>query len=176
MRYTLVIALAAVGLLLAGCLSDDASGSGAALNASLSKLQADYNQVLGERDMLKTDVATADARVEALSAELEKERGARQAIEARETGSINEIRNAIYNASQGTDTRQKVVNAYKDMDTLGCNYYFLTGGYYTGGNLTIPIQCALLTTDYIKASQAYAYQGDGFRESVQTILNKNYPQ
>jgi len=170
MKYASIVLLFA-GALLFGCLAEEAQSPDVAnaLNDSLQKLNLDYNTAVNERDSATTELA-------ALNIELEKERQARAAIEARERLTVNELRSAIYNATTSNEPRTKALDSYKYLDNLGCRYYFLTGGYYTGGNFTIPIQCALLVSDYLAYSKDYLDKGDGLVVSAQAIIDKNYPQ
>ncbi|OIO24759.1 hypothetical protein AUJ14_05625 [Candidatus Micrarchaeota archaeon CG1_02_55_22] len=171
MKYASVVLLLFAGALLFGCLADEPKTPDAtnALNESLQKLKIDYNQAVDERDSATTEIT-------ALNVELEKERQARATIEARERLTVNELRSAIYNASTSNEVRTKALSSYNYLDNLGCRYYFLTGGYYTGGNFTIPIQCALLVSDYLAYSKDYIDKGDGLITSTQAIIDKNYPQ
>ncbi|MEK6924328.1 MAG: hypothetical protein AABW54_03765 [Candidatus Micrarchaeota archaeon] len=169
-----------VALAIAGCVTTDNPDSAVnSLNASLQSLELNYASLSGEKTSLESQLNETREQAEGLRTEIQAEAAAKNAVEARENATVTALKTILSgDSSNATRLRNEMLVKYIDVDGLACDAYFTTGGFTTGGTITIPAHCRMAIGDFLVAARKYRNAVASGQDPASTALEqllKQYP-
>ncbi len=163
-NFLLLAVFAACGLLLCGCVSTQDNSQATSLNASLAALKANLSATQAENAGLSASLAASAADKQACLDSLGRANA--EQVRLSQLKSVADDLQALLDIKSEQNARAK----YADVNNLACRYYLGSGGFFTGGNTTIPIGCAITLDSYINASVFYMNEVNASKARLRTDL------